>query len=323
MLALADLDRVLRQRTLPPACDDVQAWWPRWSALSPQGSTAQGSPQPSSATLAVLGGADADRVGWAFAAGYQAALRALHPALPHDAVAALCVTEDGGNRPRDVRTTFTPLPGGGVRIDGRKRWTTLGPAATVLLVVGRWVDPASDAGADAARPQLRVAAVPGGTAGLSLAPLPGLRMVPEVPHAALRLDGVQIDAGALLPGDGYERVVKPFRTLEDTHVALAMVAHLLRQARGRGWPVEMQERLASVLTLLHTLATADAGAPATHVALTGALQAARLLYADAGAQLARTPDDPAAQRWLRDAPLFDVAAAARSARAQRAWERLG
>jgi hypothetical protein len=33
-------------------------------------------------------------------------------------------------------------------------------------------------------------------------------------------------------------------------------------------------------------------------------------------------DDPAAQRWARDAALFSVAESARSQRAARAWERL-
>ena len=63
---------------------------------------------PRRAEQALLGGFDADRVGWAFASGYQAALRALLPELPADAVAAFCVTEESGNRPRDIHTRITP-----------------------------------------------------------------------------------------------------------------------------------------------------------------------------------------------------------------------
>lgn len=307
----AALDEALRGTAPPPPCDDVQAWWLRWCALP------AGTPP---ATLALRGGAAADRVGWAFAAGYQAALRALHPALPHAAIAALCVTEDGGNRPRDIQTTFRPLPGGGVRIDGRKRWATLGPAAGVLLVVGRVDD---GTGADEPRPRLQVAAVPGDTPGLVLTPMPALGMVPEVPHATLRLDGVEAGPQALLEGDGYERVVKPFRTIEDAHVTLAVLAHLLRQARCRGWPAALGERLAAAVVALHALATGDPRSAAVHVALAGALQLARQLHAEAGEQWARTPDDPAARRWQRDAPLFGVAAGAREQRARRAWEQLG
>lgn len=128
----AALTACLHAATPPAPCGTVADWWPQWLALP-----ADADP----ATLALLGGLAADRVGWAFAAGYQAALRALRPALPRSTMAALCVTEAGGNRPRDVLTTITPLPDGRVRVDGAKRWTTLGPAATLLLVVGRRAGP--------------------------------------------------------------------------------------------------------------------------------------------------------------------------------------
>ena len=87
------------------------------------------SPGADSTALAIAGGFAADRVGWAFASGYQAALRALVPGLSHDTLAAFCVTEAEGNRPRDIRTTIVPQPDGTLRIDGSKRWTTLGPPA--------------------------------------------------------------------------------------------------------------------------------------------------------------------------------------------------
>jgi len=303
----AALAECLRAATPPERCDTVADWWPQWRALP-----ADADP----ATLALRGGFGADRVGWAFAAGYQAALRALLPTLPRDEMAALCVTEATGNRPRDVLTTFTPLPDGGVRVDGAKRWTTLGPAATLLLVVGRRADFSAE------RPHLQVALVPGGTPGLALQPLPGLHVVPEVPHAALTLSGVVLGADALLPGDGYDTVVKPFRTLEDVHVTLAVVAHLLRQARSRGWPAELAERLAAVAALLLQLAGQDPDAASTHVLLGGALQLARQLYADVSTLHATTPDDAASQRWARDSALFNVAASARAQRAARAWQRL-
>jgi acyl-CoA dehydrogenase len=303
------LDSCLRAATRVPPCASVAEWWSRWrlgAALA-----------QSSAEQALLGGFDADRVGWAFASGYQAALRALLPDLPADAVAALCVTEEGGNRPRDIHTRFTPAADGSVSISGAKRWTTLGPDSSLLLIVGAL--PALD---HAARAQLKVARVPVGAPGLRLLPMPQTRFVPEVPHARVQLDAVQVDAAALLPGDGYERYVKPFRTLEDTHVTLAVLAYLLREARQRGWPSDFAERLCATLALLSAVAGAPADAPTTHVVLAGALAQAHALYAEAGRLWAAAGDDPAALRWTRDAALFDVAASARGQRAARAWERL-
>jgi alkylation response protein AidB-like acyl-CoA dehydrogenase len=267
--------------------------------------------------MALLGGFDADRVGWAFASGYQAALRALVPDLPTDAVAAFCVTEEGGNRPRDIATRITPTHDGSVSITGAKRWTTLGPDSSLLLVVG-----AVSVGDDTARPRLQVARVPAGTPGLQLLPMPETRFVPEVPHARVQLNDVRVDATALLPGDGYERYVKPFRTIEDTHVTLAVLGYLLREARQRGWSREFAESLCASIVLLSDLAGAAADTPTTHVVLAGALAQAHALYAEAGSLFAAAGDDPAAQRWQRDAALFAVAGSARSQRAARAWERL-
>lgn len=293
------------------AIDDVAAWWRLWLALAP--------PDDRAASLAVAGGFAADRVGWAFASGYQAALRVLLPDLARDTLAALCVTESAGNRPRDIRTTIVPLGDGGFRIDGAKRWTTLGPASTQLLVVGVLQTP----GADSARPMLRVARVPVPSPGLVLEPMPPTRFVPEVPHAQLQLHGVRVNGHALLPGDGYDACVKPFRTIEDVHVTLAVLAYLLREGLARRWPPAIVEEVVAAIGLLLRIAMDDANAATTHVALAGALRIAHRLYGEASAIWATPGDDPAAQRWQRDALLFDVASSARTQRAARAWERLG
>lgn len=288
---------------------DAAQWWSVWLGLD----AAAADP----AALAIAGGFAADRVGWAFAAGYQAALRALVPDLPHDTLAAFCVTESGGNRPRDIRTTITPQPDGTLRLDGAKRWTTLGTVGTVLLVVGAM--PAEAAGS---RPQLRVARVSVPSAGLALDPIPPTPFVPEVPHAQVRLHDVRVDARAFLPGDGYDRYVKPFRTIEDVHVTLAVLAYLLREARQRRWPAAFTEELFGSVEWFAHLAVQDARAPLVHLALAGALTAAQRLYAGAASLWSADGEDPAARRWLRDAPLFDVAAAASRQRAERAWESL-
>jgi alkylation response protein AidB-like acyl-CoA dehydrogenase len=303
------LDACLRAPTRVPPRASVGEWWPRWSTGAAQAA--------GSAEQAVLGGFDADRVGWAFASGYQAALRALLPDLPAGTVAAFCVTEESGNRPRDIHTRITSEADGSVSIHGVKRWTTLGPDSSLLLIVG-----ALPAGADPARAQLKVARVPVGTPGLHLLPMAETRFVPEVPHARVQLDAVKVDASALLPGDGYERYVKPFRTLEDTHVTLAVLAYLLREARQRAWPGSFAERLCATMAALSDLAGAPSDAPATHLVLAGALAQAHAMYAEAGMLWVTAGDDPAAQRWTRDVALFGVAGSARRLRTARAWERL-
>jgi len=228
------------------------------------------------------------------------------------------VTEPDGNRPRNIRTTIAPQADGTLRIDGAKCWTTLGPVGTWLLVVGAW-----PAAPGATKPSLRVAKVPVPTPGLVLEPMPATGSVPEVPHAALSMNDLRVRPGALLPGDGYDAYVKPFRTIEDLHVTMAVLAYLLREARARRWPAGFMEEAVGTLVSLSQLAGEDVRAPSTHVALAGALHAADRLYADAGLLWSACGGDPAARRWQRDAPLFDVARTARRQRAERAWERLG
>jgi acyl-CoA dehydrogenase len=296
----------------PPArtINDVADWWQVWQSIH--------SGNPGAAALAIAGGFAADRVGWAFACGYQAALRALVPDLSSDTLVVFCVTEAEGNRPRHIRTTIVPQPDGTLRIDGAKRWTTLGPASTLLLIVGAL--PVPD-GAD--RPVLRVARVPTPTPGLVLQPMPPTRFVPEVPHAQVLMHDVRVSAGALLPNDGYDAYVKPFRTIEDLHVTLAVLAYLLREGRVRHWPAAFNEQLVAALALLSHLAGEDARSAATHIALAGALRIAHRLCAEASPLWAAAGDDPAAGRWQRDAALFEVAGSAREQRAERAWQRLG
>lgn len=305
----SDVAALLQLDPRVPPREHVQQWWPRWR----DGAAREATP----IAMALRGGFDADRAGWAFAAGYQAALRRLHAALPADIVVAFCVSEDGGNRPRDIATRITPLADGSWRIDGAKRWTTLGAHSGCLLVVG-----AIAAAPGVARPALKVAAVASDAAGVTIHRQDDLRFVPEVPHARVTLSDVRIAADALLDGDGYDDYVKPFRSVEDNFVALAMLAYLLREARVRDWPTAFVERLCAVLESLCALAQADAKAATTHVSLAGALAWARQLYEEAASLWALTPDDAAASRWQRDAPLLQVAAKARELRTQRAWQRL-
>ena len=83
---------------------------------------------------AVVGGVHADRLGWAFLAGYQAALRVLDPELPAGAIAAFCATEARGVHPRDLETAAR-REGGEWVLDGEKVFATLAAEADVLLVV--------------------------------------------------------------------------------------------------------------------------------------------------------------------------------------------
>lgn len=298
---------LLGSATAARVVDSVDAWWRDHQSL------AQSWPRPFD--RAILGGFNADRVAWAFCAGYQAALRALVPALPMKALAALCATEAEGNRPRAIRTTITPGAGDGTLVvNGEKRWTTLGDHCAILLVVAREHDSPED------RPRLRVARIASGDPGVRIVAKSPADFIPEIAHATVRFDDVALDSSMLLAGDGYERYLKPFRTIEDIHVHAALLAYLVREARRLGWPTSWVEQC---LVVLHALGSmANPLAPATHVVLAGAIERCRTLSDEATCLWSASNDAPAFERWQRDKRVLGVAETARTQRRMRAWERL-
>lgn len=305
-----DLRFCLTHATDIPAPDGLQPWCEQWRRLAAERHDPVG--------LALRGGFAADRVGWAFAAGYQSALRQLIQVnggtVDDHELLAMCATEAAGNRPRDIETRIVDNGPDGATVTGRKTWTTLGSACTGLLVVGR-----VDGGGENDRPALKIAKVNSHAHGVSLVEKPPLDFVPEVPHVAAVFDGAK--AEAVLSGDGYSDFVKPFRTVEDTFIALAVQAWLVREGRARGWPQSFLEGLTASLAGLAAVAAQPADAPVTHIALAGALARTNDLYQQAD-ELWAGEQDAAAERWRRDRPLFQVAGKPRALRAQRAWESL-
>ena len=298
---------VLTRPAEVPAMASREAWWARHSAVTREAA------RPIDA--AILAGFAADRLGYAFASGYQAALRALVPDLPADRVASICITERGGAHPRAMETRLAADGEGRLRLSGHKRWATLGDEAGVLLVAA--VEGVDDQG----RNRLRIARIEASRAGVTLRPMPEPPFTPEIAHEEIDLDGVLVEAGDLLAGDGFARYVRPFRTIEDLHVQAAIYAYLIREIRAHDLPRSLAERFAALLTTLGALAAAEPSAAEVHVALAGVLSLARGPLDELGRTWAGS-ESPAQARWERDRPLLSVAGKARELRLERAWEAL-
>ncbi len=288
-------------------CESVAQWWPRHRAIAAE--------HADPIHQAIIGGFVADRVGWAFASGYQAALRAMFPDAPGDRICALCVTEADGNSPKAIRSSLTKS-GDEWKLEGSKRWTTLGPESALFFVAAR------DEAASRDRASIRIARVDSSAQGLKIEKMPATKFVPEVSHAQLEFTDLKLDESAVLPGDGYEQFVKPFRTIEDVHVQAAVLSYLMREGQRLSWPEHWLERLSALLASLGKLSDMPPSNPETHIALAGALTIGAGLVGETDEFWKRTATDPAALRWWRDRELLKVAASAREQRTRRAWERL-
>ena len=303
----ADLDWLLRAPLPESSQRNLADWLANWRCLVQQ--------HEATATLAMRGGFLADRLGWAFAAGYQAAMRAAFSS-EGAMTEAFCATETGGMRPRELKTTLVRAAEGWV-LEGAKGWSTFGDACDNLLVVAR--DTAAET---PERAVLRVVRVPASAPGVAFNAQPPLPFISEVPHTAVTFSAVAVADSAVLPGDGYNDYLKPFRTVEDVHVTLAMLAHGLREIRRVGDSGPLLADLAAGLLATSALVGAPPLAPTTHLLLDAVQTQAGALYARVGTRLMES-GDAAASRWQRDTPVFKVAAKARARRAQRAREQLG
>jgi len=258
-----------------------------------------------------------DRLGFAFTAGYSAALEQLIPdvSLP----CALCVTEADGNHPRAIKASLEASDAGsGYRLDGAKTFVTFGTMAKTLIVAAR-VGEQSDG-----KPELAVVRIPSDREGVSLHELPAISFVPEIPHARVEFHEVSVDARDRLSGDGYLDYVKPFRTVEDIHVFATASAYLLGLAKRCAGAAEWMSELCAAIVTLDRLRAAPPSDPGVHVALHGVTQnLSRLFNDEAFEKIWESAPAEERSRWERDRKLLQVANAAREARFRKAASQLG
>ena len=268
---------------------------------------------------ALWGGFHADRLGFAFAAGYGSALRRLFAhagaALPEGKV-CLAVTESGGGHPRAINTTLRE-ENGVFLVRGEKTFATLASRSDAMLVV------ASRGKADDGKNQLVVVEIPRDAKGVTIEDRAATPFAPEIPHAVVRFDDVAIASSAVLPGDGYEVWVKPFRTIEDTHVLAATVGYLAGVARAYGFERNVLAELVAHASGLTDVGARDPSDAITHVLLAGLFSSARKLAASLDSEWHHKVTAEERERWLRDMPLLLVAENARTKRTENAFALLG
>lgn len=302
------LQFLLTTPPLPAELRSLEDWWRQHRELAAR--------FPTPVDIALAGGFRADRLGFAFASGYHSALRSLFPGMPHDHRAALCATESGGAHPSAIQTKLAGGNGDGpLRLSGTKAFVTLGTAADTLFIV------ATEGLDEQGRNRLRLVMIDAQRDGVHLNMLPETPFAPEVPHAELQLTEVKVSPDEVLPGDGYARYLKPFRTVEDCHVHAALLGWLLQVGRCSGWPERVQDEVLALVVTMRGLALADPTSSAVHVALGGALDLSQRLVKGLEEWWPQA-DALTRERWERDKALLGVAGKARAKRREAARQRL-
>jgi len=269
------------------------------------------------ADMAVAGGFYADRVAFAFAAGYHAALQKLVPDLPKETIVSFCVTEKGGGHPRAIKSKLESAENSNAsewKLNGRKQFVTCAAEAELLLVA------ASKGTGNDGKNRLKLVLLERGTTGLTVEVMKDLPFIPEISHGIIHLNDVIVKNSRILPGDGYTSYIKPFRTLEDLHVNAAILGYLFRIVKQFRWPKDTGERILSLIVTTKTLAICDPLLPAVHIALGGLLTQTKKLISDLG-PLWKNVEPEIKSAWKRDSALMNIAEKARISRLNTAWSR--
>lgn len=294
------LDHLLRAAPPDRVVSDVASWFEHLASC----------PFDKTLDRALWGGFEADRLGYAFVAGYQAALERLVPTSAGSRL-SLAATEAGGGHPRAIRTTLSD----GMLLRGEKTFATLATAADALLVVASRGESADG------RPNLIVVRVDAKASGVVIEERKAIPVAPEIPHAKVTFTDVVVQPDDILPGDGYARYLKPFRTIEDIHVLAATLGYVMKVARANGFDPAVPEAIAALVLALTQASERDASDPVGHIALRGIFTTTRDLITTHDREWDKANEETR-DRWHRDVALLLVAETARQKRTETAWQAL-
>ena len=269
---------------------------------------------------AICLGYKADRVAYAFIAGFQAALQSLFPDLQSSQLGAICITESGGNHPSAIQTRLAPPEDGtgddAYRLKGEKTFiTSVSEADFIYVAASIGVD-------DAGRNRIKMLGLDRATPGIELSPMAPLSFIPEIDHGTVSFDEVIVSSQQILPGDGYDDYIKPFRMIEEIHVTGALIGYLIQTAFQYDCERSITEQLLALLTLSVDLAAMNVKAAETHILFSGYWRLLEQMI-DTIDSAWKTAPESVKHAWKRDREVLTIARKARETRLNKAWAELG
>ncbi len=263
---------------------------------------------------AVLGGFISDRLSYSFWAGIQS----LFPELPVDSIVSFCVTEESGNHSKNIMTRLIENGSNSNgekiwRLNGKKKFITSALEADILLVAVS-VGYSSDG-----MNILRIVSLNSNNPGIDIESMKEIIVTPEFSHCYIRFNNVEIHEEQIYKEDAHTEYMKPFRTVEDIYVAIAVLAYLFSAACRYGWPRGVKEDLTGLIIAFRALSRDDPKAPDVHIAL-GSLLFQLKRFFESTESLWNKADDAVVNAWKRDISIINIAEEAQSLRLKKAWE---
>ncbi len=264
---------------------------------------------------AIAFGFEADRVAYAFIAGFRAALQHLIPSLDPRLFVSFCITEESGNTPKAIKSTLKALDDSENQweLNGKKTFITGAAEADQIFV-------AASTGKDKkGRNRIKLVRLDSGLPGIKIREMSPLPFIPEISHGKVNFLNVGLSRESILPGDGYSDYVKPFRIIEEIHVTAALLGYLARVVMEYKWDRTYLEKIVALIKLARTLWHSNLQSPDTHIAYAGFSQLIQQLI-EKMSPLWKTVPDNTRKSWERDQAILGIAEKARKKRLENAWQ---
>lgn len=274
---------------------------------------------------AIIAGFLSDRLAYAFLSGYENALQKHFKVLPEQSLAAFCVSEKGGSRPKAMKTFLTRDKNTkDYVLNGQKSFVTCAEDAEYLIIAAVLSEDENTErpGAErlsTERPKIKLAIIKANTPGLNVTSSPDLPFIPEIKKGSLTLNNVKVNQQNILPGDGYSAYIKPFSCVEGVYILAASAAHLFRLACLFKWPNALQEQILSILFSVKQLEQGDMCSPTAEIVISG-VKAQLKQITEASKHLWAAMPEQHQQRLMRDCGMLFMSDKAHLTRLERAWQ---
>ncbi|GAA3912258.1 hypothetical protein [Litoribacillus peritrichatus] len=264
--------------------------------------------------------------------GYQVAIQKLFGHVLEGQLASFVVNEKKSPVPKHWQTSLNKQgPDALLELQGAKDFVTADDQIEALLVAANLkmtsLKVTPNENQNEQKPECKVALIPCQAKGVQLTEFDGMPVFKDLKKARSVFDRVHVADQGLLPGDGYDLYVKPFRVVEDFYVSASLLGYVSRLLIISG---ELKQENNLIVEQLNTLFKALAEAERDLLLVMPECQTTSFLFetvlrdisAFISEMVLKHKDDAGWEGLTGDLMVLKIGEKARSIRYDRASERL-